>query len=88
MKNKMISLLFVLFVISLSSCSTTKPHTPKEPTCYMDINRDSKCVVVDCEKIDEYCKLGNYRVLKIFPTKSIYVYSTNPKTDMKKCLQH
>lgn len=89
MKKYLLILLFIM-----CGCSgTQKPVEPVKPIepetwhCYADINHDSNCVEIDVKDINDVCKTGDYRILKINPSKLIFVYSMRPKTDIKKCLE-
>jgi hypothetical protein len=73
--------LIVLLALLMGCANAAKPN---EWECFADINKDSVRVKIDCSKIGEVCKTGKYRVMKIFPTQTIYVYSVDPKTDMDK----
>lgn len=54
--------------------------------CIADTNRDSRCKVIDCElDVSIIMNQGDYRIMKIFPSRTAIVYSTNPLTDLTIC---
>ena len=74
----MIKILLVLLIIGCAQQS-------KEWRCLADIERNSKCQIIACSDVNTICKQKDYRVLTVYPTKSVYVYSTNPLTDLEIC---
>jgi hypothetical protein len=72
-------ILILISALFISGCASNSW------TCIADVNRDNRCKVVPCESVPEICKAGNYRVLKSFPDKQAFVYSTKPLTDLDVC---
>jgi len=71
----------ILLVFVIVGCA----QQPSVWRCMADIERNSKCQIIDCKDIGTICKQKDYRVLTVYPTKSVYVYSTNPLTDLEIC---
>jgi hypothetical protein len=62
-----------------------KHNQARDWICMADINKDSKCVKIPCESINEICKTGKYRIMKSYYTKEIIVYSLDPFTNLEEC---
>jgi hypothetical protein len=78
--------LLCLLVLLLVGCATPQKRT--EFICVADLNRDSICSIIPCSEVSSICKAGKYRILKNYVSgyAYAYIYSTEPLTDIKKCL--
>ncbi|MFH2074225.1 MAG: hypothetical protein ABIJ57_02585 [Pseudomonadota bacterium] len=79
--------LLIALAMFCASCVTTPKPKRADWLCAADVNRDGNCVIIPCEDIGKICDKGDYRLLKYYPTKNAYVYSTNPKTDITRCIK-
>ena len=75
--------ILLFFVYFLIGCSTTQRA---EWLCIADVEKNSNCKIIPCTDIQKVCATGKYRIMKIYPTKTVYIYSLDPGTDMKQCI--
>jgi hypothetical protein len=85
MKKLLIGILLAGMVLMLMSCPTPVKRT--EWICVADVDKNSECKIVPCSEVGKICKTGKYRIMKFYPTGYAYIYSTDPPTDMEKCVR-
>lgn len=68
----------VLLVTLISGCAS-------QWKCIADINRNNKCSVIDCSNASQLLDQGGYRSMKIYPSRTTVIYSTDPLTDITTC---
>jgi hypothetical protein len=77
-------LLLLLFIIMGCAEPAAKMDPNKPWDCYADIDKNSVAQKIPCDGIKSVCVSGKYRIMKFYPTREVYVYSTDPLTDMDK----
>jgi hypothetical protein len=83
---KQICLILIVLSCGLLYCCSSSPKRT-EFICIADVNKDSECRIVPCSEVSAICKTGKYRIMKNFVTGYAYIYSTDPLTDMKHCIE-
>jgi hypothetical protein len=65
--------------------TANQPVQGLEWKCYADVNKDSTRTEINCECIKEVCQTGRYRIMKVYPIKTVYIYHVGePRTEPKK----
>lgn len=80
MKKKLIIVAILLFIFSGCGCK-------QRWVCIADVDKNSRCRIIQCSEIATICATGKYRLLKNYRTGRAYLYSTDPLTDMKQCCE-